>query len=133
MPIEERRRRKPAAMSEWTTACPATSEDDRRLGHLLLPTRLEGQSEAEDLGVMAHQLGAILGDRVDGARALRLLRETVQHGDDALLVRHADAGSQVVAAADGRDGLGKYGGRVDRLVDGIDVGGGGCPLQSLGQ
>ena len=95
-------------MSEWTTARGAATcaQDDRRLGHLLVAHEgVERGPEAEDFGVMADQLGAVLGDGVDGARALGLVREAVQHGHDALLVRDADAGSQVVVAAEGLDGV----------------------------
>ena len=108
-----------------TTAGP---EDDRSLGHLLVPDeRLERRAETEHLGVVPHEVCPVLGDRVDRARPLGLLGQAVEHGDDAFLVRHPDARAQVVAAAQGlhrvRQG---HGGSVDRLVHRVDAGSGEC-------
>ena len=125
-------------MSVWTTvrAPPPAPRTTAALGIFWLPTRASSAGrKPEDLRVVADELRAVLRDGVHGARALGLVREAVEHGHDALLVRHADAGAQVVFAAQGLDGLGEADRRrVDGLIGGIDA----CrhegrPLECLGE
>ena len=78
-------------------------QHDGRLGHLLVAhQRLEGGPEAEHLGVVADELGAV---RVTVSTAPVRWASSVRRssmGTTRSLCGHADAGAQVLVAAQGR-------------------------------
>ncbi len=74
------------------------------------------------VGVVADELLALLGDRVDRTRRVGLVGLAIHVGDDPLLVGDRDVGAQELVGAQLRDRLGELDGRpVPELVPGVDA------------
>ena len=73
----------------------AGAEDHRVARHLLRPTSLSSATlKPADVGVVADELLAFLGDRIDRARRVGLLGQPIHQRDDPLLVRDRDVRAQ---------------------------------------
>ncbi len=101
----------------------AGAQHDRGPGHLLAADEdVERDLEAGHVGVVADELAALLGQRVDGAGRVRLVGELVDHRDDPLLVGDRDVGAQEVVGAQLHDRVAEIDrGSIPQLVLRIDA------------
>jgi hypothetical protein len=103
-------------------AAAARAQHHGLAGHLLATDELvEGDLEPGHVRVVPDEPLALAGERVDGARERRLLRQAVDHRHYPLLVGDRDVGAEEVVAAQLHDGVAELDrGAIPQLVLRVD-------------